>query len=202
MADDSREMEDNGLGPWSRHGPDAGRLTAADEFQVLIVLGWTSAASLKLDELLRELVHLHSEALASGVNETHLGRLRSIIDRIAASADGSGKPVPRGRGRPRQLKPSEKDLPILEDIKQRKFEGQRGAILSGEKLDPRRVRQIERAAIRAAIHAAEQRGDLDQDREQRADRVRLRRWRERDLDRLRQMLADAILRGPRSQNGT
>jgi hypothetical protein len=177
-------------------------LTPADEFQYLIVLGWSAAAALRLDEPLRELVNLHSKALSSGANDTHLRRAWSIINRIAASADDLDKPAPRGRGRPRQLEPSEKDVPILGDIRRLVLELKHAAIVNEQELDPRRVRQIERAAIRAAIDASENQGDLNEDTYPRADEVRLDRWRKRELEQLKQLLAEAIARAPRSQNGT
>jgi hypothetical protein len=199
MADEETETRDNGLDPWSHHGPDAGRLVAADEFQYLMVLGWSAATSLELDDRLRELVNLHSEALTSGVSDTHLLRLRSIIARIAASAQGLEGPGPRGRGRPRQLEPSETDRRILKDIRRLRLELLGDAAIRGEEPN---LGRIDRAALGGAIHAAEIRGDLNQDVYQRADKVRINRWRKREIEQLKQLLAAALAGAPRSQNGT
>jgi hypothetical protein len=188
MADEESETRDNGLDPWSHHGPEADRPAL---FFACILLGIRDAERLKLDASLRELATLSLEALTSGVNDAHLQRALSISNLIALAVDGYDK-VAHRRGRPRNpirskpaKQPSATDRRILDEIKTAESKG-----------------TSFRAARRAAIDAAVKREGLKLHADRRTDRARIDRWREielrreREVEQLKQRLVDGLRAGP------
>jgi hypothetical protein len=145
----------------------------------------------------------------NGVNEEHLGRAWSITDGLAGLVGGYDKLFPRGRGRPREpVKPKPlkqarmTDRRILDEIRSRSLKLKHCAIMRGQDLDPRRLRQIERAARRAALDSAEKRGELMPGADPTTDPKRIARWRKRDIKQLQQKLADALLGAAKPQKRT
>jgi hypothetical protein len=205
MSDDD-ELEDDELGPWSRHGPDAALAEIAAAFQELIVFGWNAAARLKRRDRLQDLVDLHREALMCGVNDEDVRRAWAIVQDMAEAAGGVDNLAPRRRGRPRKpvkpkpaREPSARDREIYADIKRRRLELMAAAIENKDELDPTRLRKIFRAARRGAIHAAEVKGVLDLGRDPSTDRKRIDRLRKYDIEQLQKSLVDALLGAPKQQ---
>jgi hypothetical protein len=199
MSDEESGPDDDGLEPWSRHGPDAARLAqVAAQFRALIFYGCEAAAKLKLEDRRRELVALDLQALICGVNEEDLVCAQAIVLAMASSVGGVDKLAPRRRGHPRQpvepkplKQPSAHDRQILDDIARTSLELERMAQERGIEVDRKRLHRVARDL---ALAKAEKSGDLTSGAAAGTHRKRIDRWQKREKsEQLRRLLVDAIL---------